>query len=413
MSARVFGLSSAAGASYWIATLGGANTDTGNGIAVDSSGNIHVVGTTDSAGTGSSDILVTKYDTLGAISWQRVLGAATADEGYGIALDSSGGVYITGIQNANSGSSDITIAKYTALGAYSWQRRLAGVNSDEGRGITVTAAGDVFVVGPENSTTNIFIAKYNTSGTFAWAKSLNNTGGLDIGYGVSVDSSGNAYLVGQSINAALIAKYDTSGAVSWQSTLSGSGSNDFRAIAVDSSGNACVTGARSGGNLLIARWLAAGTLDWQGTVSGVTGTGAAIDASGNCYVSGTTTSSAEAFVAKYNISGALQWQRVLNGSSSDFGYGVSVDNAGSVYVTGQTYSSGAGGADVLIFKVPDDGSLTGTYGAFTYSVSTLTATTSSLTAAGSSLVNSTSALSDVSGALTSGTSTLTSTVTTI
>ena len=265
MSARVFGLSSAGGASYWIATLGGANTDVGNGIAIDSSGNIHVVGATDSAGAGGNDILVTKYNTIGTIEWQVVLGSATADQGYGIALDSGGNVYVTGVQD---GGARVTVAKYSISGTLLWQRRLSGTGNNEGRGVAVSAAGDVFVVGSENGFTNLFITKYDTSGTLAWARNLNNTGGLDQGYGVSVDGSGNAYLVAQTTINALILKYDPSGAsgsIGWQNTLSAGGFGtvaSFRAIDVDPSGNAFVSGDTSsgGGGLLVAallvfRWL--------------------------------------------------------------------------------------------------------------------------------------------------------------
>lgn len=420
MSARSFGFFSATG-SYWIATLGGANTDVGNGIAVDSSGNIHVVGTTDSAGAGNSDILVTKYNDLGAIQWQRVLGGASADAGNGIALDSSGNVYITGqTQSQGLGSNDVVIAKYDSSGTIQWQRRLGNTTGDIGRGIAVDASGNVFIAGSESSQTSVTIAKYDTSGTFQWARKLNNTGGLDDGYGVSLDSSGNAYLVGWSITSALIAKYDTSGAIQWQRVLSGGSTNEFRGVDVDSSGNSYVTGLAGGSNILIAKYDTSGTISWQRTLTGAGtefGWGVAVDTSGNAYISGQTNSEGaggiDAVIAKYDTSGVLQWQRVLGGSGSDYGYGVSVDNAGSVYVAGQTTSSGAGGGDVLIFKIPDDGSLTGSYGPFTYAVSTLTAATASLTPSTSTFTDSASDLISATATLTSATSTLTSTVTTI
>ena len=68
------------------------------------------------------------------------------------------------------------------------------------------------------------------------------------------------------------------------------------------------------------------------------GQGIAADSSGNCYVTGYTNngSNDDVFIAKYNTSGTLQWQRKLYGASTDYGYGVAVDSSGNCYVTGST-----------------------------------------------------------------------------
>lgn len=80
------------------------------------------------------------------------------------------------------------------------------------------------------------------------------------------------------------------------------------------------------------------------------------------YVVGTTdrvisSNGTDAFVAKYDQSGVLQWQRTIGGTGTETGKGVYADSSGNVYITGTTTSSGAGGSDVLIVKYNSSGDL--------------------------------------------------------
>jgi uncharacterized delta-60 repeat protein len=419
----------------WIATLGGASTDIGYGIAVDSSNNCYVAGLTDSAGAGSNDVLITKYNTSGTIQWQRTLGNTNTEAGSGIAVDSSGNCYVAGYTNSTgAGSTDVLITKYNTSGTIQWQRVLGGTSSEYGNGIAVDSSGNCYVVGYTDSAgagfEDVLIAKYNTSGTIQWQRTLGGAS-PDYGFGIAVDSSGDCYVAGRTNSAGagstdvLIAKYNTSGTIQWQRTLGGASTDIGFGIAVDSSGNCYVAGRTdstgAGSNdVLITKYNTSGTIQWQRTLggSGFEGcNGIAVDSSGNCYVAGRTDStgagSNDVLIAKYNTSGTIQWQRTLGGASSDLGYSIAVDSSNNCYVTGQTNSTGAGSTDVLIAKLPGDGSLTGTYGPWTYQTSSLTASTSSLTDASSSLTDASSSLTASTSTLTDAASTLTSTVTQI
>jgi len=81
------------------------------------------------------------------------------------------------------------------------------------------------------------------------------------------------------------------------------------------------------------------------------GYGVSADSSGNVYVSGytpgalpgqTNLGSPDAFVQKYNSSGALQWTRQFGTNNGDFGYEVAVDTSGNVHVAGHTSGAFAG-----------------------------------------------------------------------
>ena len=429
------------GGPYWIGTLGGAGSDQGFGIAVDSSGNVYVTGFTNSQGAGVQDVLITKYNTSGTIQWQRTLGGSSDDRGQGIAVDSSGNVYVTGFTASPSSGSqyDALITKYDTSGTIQWQRTLGGSSDDRGQGIAVDSSGNVYVTGftaspSSGSQYDALITKYDTSGTIQWQRTLGGAGN-DYGYGIAVDSSGNVYVTGFTISQGagsidvLITKYDTSGTIQWQRTLGGASSDQGYGIAVDSSGNVYVTGftnSQGAGNyeVLITKYNTSGTIQWQRILGGASsdqGYGIAVDSSGNVYVTGFTDSQGagvqDVLITKYNTSGTIQWQRILGGASNEQGRGIAVDSSGNVYVTAYTASTSGTGNNVLITKLPGDGSKTGTYTvggvSFTYAASTLTAATSTLTAATSTLTDAASTLTSSTSTLTAATSTLTSSVTTI
>ena len=92
----------------WNTFMGGSGDDHGTGMAVDGSGNIYVTGNSDAiwgspvrAFTDSSDdAFVAKLDPSGSLLWNTFLGGSGSDFGYGIAVDGSGNVYVTGYSNA-------------------------------------------------------------------------------------------------------------------------------------------------------------------------------------------------------------------------------------------------------------------------------------------------------------------------
>ena len=420
---------------YWIATLGGSGEDQGYDIAVDSGGNVYITGLTDSQGAGSYDMMVAKYDTSGTIQWQRRLGGAGSDVGRGIAVDSSGNVYVGGYTaSQGAGSFDFLITKYDTSGTIQWQRSLGGGSTDYGYGIAVDSSGNVYVAGQTASqgagSNDFLITKYNTSGTIQWQRSLGGAGS-EIGYGIAVDSSGNVYITGLTASQGagsvdvLIAKYDTSGTIQWQRSLGGTSSEEGNGIAVDSSGNVYITGytnSQGAGDrdVLITKYNTSGTIQWQRSLGGASfdvGVSIAVDIGGNVYVTGYEGSQSaglgDVLIAKYNTSGTIQWQRSLGGSSNDRGYGIAVDGSGNVYVTGYTSSQGAGSLDILIAKLPANGGLTGTYGSLTYAATTLTSATTTLTSATSTLTSATTTLTSATSTLTGATTTLTSSTTTI
>ena len=402
--------------SAWIASLGG------RGVAVDSSGNVYVCGYNNSIGQGSQEMYLAKYNSSGVIQWQRSLGGTSGDYGYGIALDSSGGVYIGGItSSAGQGSNDMMIAKYNSSGVIQWQRALGTSGNDQGLYVATDSSNNVYLCGTSATSgagmEELIIAKYNSSGTIQWQRRLGGSAN-DVAYGVATDSSDNVYVCGStrsnsSNDDAVIAKYNSSGTIQWQRVLYSSVQSDLaRRITTDSSGNVYICGRTSSigqgnGDLLIAKYNTSGTIQWQrilGGNGGEYGYGVAVDSSGDVYVGGTTSSIVDndILIAKYNSSGVIQWQRYLT-YDWDTLYDLKIDDSGSLYITG----------GLVTAKLPTDGSLTGTYGSYTYAAASLTEAASTLTSSSSSLTAGTSYLSDQSISLTDASSNLTSTITSL
>jgi hypothetical protein len=226
--------------------LGGSGNDYGYSIAVDSAGNASVTGYTESTdfptqsplqptyGGGSFDAFVAKINAAGSLVYCTYLGGSLSDVGHGIAVDSSGNVYVTG----GTTSADFPVTP----GAF--QTVINGGNNS-----------DFF---------DAFVAKINAAGSALVYSTYLGGNYADFGYDIAVDSSGNAYITGytegggfpitpgafqtackNSCNKydAFVTRINTVGSALVYSTYLGGGNLDVgSAIAVDSAGSAYVTG---------------------------------------------------------------------------------------------------------------------------------------------------------------------------
>lgn len=397
--------------SYQFKLLGGVSGEVGRGIDIDNSGNIYIVGQTESAGAGSVAAFIAKYNAQGTIQWQRALGISGAQYGWNIKVDrSTGDAYIAGYGGgaAGLGSDDVFFAKYNTGGTIQWQKGWGGSNVDQEGNLTLDGSGNLYVCaytqsdGPSNL--NWMFGKFSAStGNLTWHRILGTTG-IDRSYSIDVDTSGDVYICGYGgANLAVLAKYNSSGTIQWQVSLSGAGRDYFRDVKVDGNGDICVAGffeTGSGTNdysAVVAKYDNSGTLLWQRKLGGVLSGGITgfysldIDSSNNIYAIGSTFEEGqggqEILIAKYNTSGTIQWQRVLGSGLTEGGFGVVVDNNGNIFITGYTNSYGEGNNDMLWAQWPDDGTLTGVYGGspgFVYQASTLSETVGGFTTGTSS-----------------------------
>ncbi len=217
-----------AGDLRWAARAGGSSLDEGRGIAVDDSGNSIVTGRfrdaasfgdTTLVSAGVMDAFIAKYDRTGDFLWAAQAGGTAATWAYGIAVDGSGDVIITGELGdtatfgnttlVSAGSYDIFIAKCDTAGNFLWATQAGGTAYDRGWGIATDDFGNVIVTGyfqsqpatfgdttlTSEGSFDIFIAKCDGAGDFLWAA---RAGGPseDGGFGISTNGSGNTFVTG-------------------------------------------------------------------------------------------------------------------------------------------------------------------------------------------------------------------------
>jgi hypothetical protein len=389
------------------------------GGAIDSSSNLYSVGT-----NGAQAVVLQKTDINGVLQWQIKLTPTNQASGVAVAVDSSNNIYVGGSGNTISAYRDFLVAKYNSSGVLQWQRALGNVATfdDRGEGIAVDSSANVGITGYENSSGVAYAfltAKYNTSGTIQWQRRLSGSYAC-FGKACAFDTSGNLFVAGRmetgSGIANYIAKYDTSGTLQWQRQLklaAGYGSSDdyWYGITIDSAGNPCVTGRvlNGGYTIVTAKYNTSGALQWQRSLSSGEGRAIATDSSDNVYICGYSGTSVQ--IAKYNSSGTLQYQRSLTTSVGITGVSISISGT-SMYISALILTTAQG---TLNFRLPTDGSSTSTYtiGAYSlvYAASALTSTTTTYVDSAGSLSGTTPSYTEVAGTLTAGTTTFTSTTT--
>ena len=299
-----------------------------------------------------------KYDSSGNQLWaSRYDSPGQADDiARAIAVDSSGNVYVTG----SSGGNYATI-KYDSDGGQLWVARYGNstVSTDGAVAIALDSSGNVCVTG--SSQGNFATIKYDSQGKQLWADTYEGEAKA-----MALDSSGNVYVTGESGGKYATIKYDSAGNQLWVVGFSGPlrGDGEAAAIALDGSGNVYVTGTawspRSylksyatikydslGNQLWVARY--------DGPIPYYPGQAVALalSASGNVYVTGSMQGAGawDYVTLGYNNSGKQLWEARYNGPRNgyDQAAAIAVDKSGNVYITGKS-DGGASSSDYATIK---------------------------------------------------------------
>jgi len=315
-------------------------------------------------------LMLVAWDSAAQVAWGTYLGGAGEDQGLGIAVDSSGNVYVTGATKSSgwvsagwdtthNGNIDGYVVKFDMAGAHMWSSYLGGASVDGGAGITVDPTNqNVYATGTTSSSNWVsggwdtvyggsrdsYIVKLDPDGAHLWSSYIGGSN-IDEGAALALNTNGNLYATGNTVSTnwvsggadtthngsrdAYIVKLDPDGAHLWSSYIGGSNEDKALDIAVDTSGNVYTTGST-----ISTDWVSDG---WDTTFGGTL----------------------DGFGVKLDPNGAHLWSTYLGGTDIDTGYGIVVDADGNVYATGTTASPDwiSGGWDTTRYGTTDDGYL--------------------------------------------------------
>jgi hypothetical protein len=384
------------------ADLGGSGDDIGNGIAVDPSGSAYVGGRTDSVdfpianafqngNAGIVNAFVLRLDPSGSsLIFSTYIGGSNDDRGFGLALDNQGSVYLTGeassvdfptsngaFQTRNRGGLDCFVIKFDSQGNGIFSTLIGGGSDDQAFAIAVDPFGNSYITGQTLSDSypqvnasfqhsrhgdlDAFVTMITADGSGLVYSTFAGGGGADIGQGIAVDSSGYAYVVGNTSSSDFPT---TNGA--FQTGYAG-GNSDIFVLAYTPNGR----------NLLFSTFL--------GTHGTDEGNGIVLDGLDNVYIVGETDSNQypvtgdavqltrfggfDAVVSVLDLNGSqLLYSTFVGGSFDDFGYAIALDANADIYLTGATSSSdfpivsaaqpqpGGGDSDAFVAKIGFGGS---------------------------------------------------------
>lgn len=381
--------------SLWTRQFGTRHDEDAAGLAVDASGNVFVTGSTSGqlvgqTSFGFSDAWVRKYDDAGNEVWTRQFGSSEegADSGEGAAVDSQGNLLLVGrtakaLSGTSAGGFDAYVRKYSTDGNELFTVQFGTEGRDQALRVAVDGEDNVYVLGEtrgefEGQTNagkeDVFLAKFDSTGQQVWLKQF---GTEDTDTAEDLIAAGDhVYVAGSTLgeldptvtktardNDAYVMKIDSSGEQVWVRQFGGgeAQSDALFAVAVDGDGNVLVAGRTSGElpdqstwggfDAFLRKYDAEGTVLWteqfgsdQGLLDSDTAFGVAVDSDGNAYVVGTTEGhlpgmtafrAGDVWLRKYDPDGGETWTRQFGSDEGESGQRVVV-TADAVYVAGTT-----------------------------------------------------------------------------
>lgn len=349
--------------------LGGSKTDGAFSVQQTSDGGYIVAGYVCSFGAGDDDAWIIKFDSSGAVEWQKAYGDARAEGFYSIDLTSDDGYVVSGYSSSfSSGVYDIWVLKLNSSGSIEWQKSYGGAQIDGNwTSIKQTPDGGYIVASDTasygNGSNDVWVLKLDTSGNIEWQKTYGGTDS-DQAYSIQTTSDGGYIVAGNtaSFGGGWVLKLNSTGEIEWQKVFI----EIIYSIQQVSGGGYIAVGD----GVIVSKLSADGEVEWQKEYSGSSNKAHSIKQTldGGYIVSGnikTDDSSMEdVWALKLNNIGEVEWQHAYGGTkydgmrwtsiqqTSDSGY-VLVSEFGSVNV-----STGIGDYDAWIIKMGSDGNMT-------------------------------------------------------
>ncbi len=363
-------------------------------MVLDKSGNIYITGWCATANEGNN-IITIKYNSSGVLLWTASYNysGTYSETPTGIAVDTSGNVYVAGYTQLSTGTVDWIVVKYNSNGVQQWSRFYANPlgGDDSPSSIAIDKTQNIYVVGDEGfypQNNGALLIKYNPAGDSIKVKRYRPTPpqlpwGQYTGFNkVKIDANDNVYLGGSTYNTmtlnvdCFVFKFDSSGTQQWFTNYNSGGNRQDRLVdmVLDVNNNVYTTGTTSLGSpidYLTLKFNANGSLAWASVYNGTAGgrdyaSAIVVDKNGNnVYVTGKShglpsTTDYDYLTIKYNTAnGDSVWVRRYNGGGSgnlqiDEAYSIAIDSLSNTYITGRSINN-AGVFDFATLKYDSAG----------------------------------------------------------
>jgi len=334
----------------------GNGSDNASAVAVDSSGNVYVTGSSRGSGT-RLEYATVAYSSTGAPLWTNgYAGTGNYDDSPKALVANGGHVYVTGSCSGLGSFFDYSTLAYSAAGAPLWTNRYRGFDT----GLTwpwgIAADknnGNVYVTGFSPSVAgdwDYLTIAYSSSGAALWT---NRYAGNGQAVAVALAGNGNVVVTGTSGHRYVTIAYSDAGAPLWTNFYTALGNTDNASgLTIDTSGNVYVTGSSlltgGGYDFATVAYSSTGTALWtnryDGPIHGDDSAAAvAVDSNGQVYVTGSSAgfTDSDYVTIAYSSAGMALWTNRYDGSGHgyDEARGLVLDGSGNVYVTGLSYSS--------------------------------------------------------------------------
>lgn len=352
------------GARVWGTYYGASGAEAIGDAQVDQWGYLYVLGSSNSGygmaspgayQTTASNTFLAKFDSTGTRIWSTYFGGPYSQTGYGLALSSSGSVYITGstvnttgvatpgaFQTTNVGYSDAFLARFDSSGTLRWATYYGGANGASGTAIATDDSEHVYIAGSTSSTDSIvtagtyrdtlysrtnvdgFLVKFDSAGHRLWGTYYGGEAEDDVN-GIAIGPSSSIYMTGftKSIHGiaspgchqsrpgtGFLAGFDRAGGLKWSTYYGGTVQTHPRDIATDLIGNLYIGGDTKDDSFIVSpdgrQW------DQQGAVTNY------------------------AFLARFDTAGAFWYGTYYGGQGTTFIMGICEDGSSNVYAVGET-----------------------------------------------------------------------------
>ncbi|MCC6483615.1 MAG: hypothetical protein IT209_02110, partial [Armatimonadetes bacterium] len=311
----------------WVSTFSSGGLDAFNDLAVDSDGNIYVVGASEGSeagqNLGGADAIVVKYSPTGARLASVQFGTSADDDAWDVACDADGYLYVLchtdgDFDGPSAGESDFAVAKFTPSLSMVWKRQFGSAEPEYSGGIAVAPNGHIWFCGvtdgrvfgetPAEIYEESIVVEMGPNGDVLQAVQLQMGGSMDADE-MAVDTAGNLYLTGEATGVfnnlalegdAFIAKFSPSLNLLWGWQFAGPEAGRAGATAVMPSGGVAVVGIKDIAWVygrtetdFISRFGSDGSQLWMRTTSPLARAGASatvVDHANRIYIGGIVSS---------------------------------------------------------------------------------------------------------------------------